>query len=593
MNVEQNNEAGALSDGAPTLRAVNPELSSKDQKVMGSRTAAGRARTDIYSDVFPNLREGDIVTGTIIKKLPTAVLVDIGLKAEGILPLTEFRNPDDIREGEQIKVYLDAMEDRDGFPVISKRKADFQLAWETIKQKSESAEGVPATVIRRVKGGLAVEVLGLDAFLPGSQVDLRPVPNLDDVVGKQFEVKILSVNWYKKNIVVSRRALLEERQEQLKKELFARLQVGDVVEGTVKTVTDFGAFVDIGGVDALLHISDLAWSKVVHPNEVVEVGEKLQVKVLTADPNTGRITVGLKQLTPHPWERVEEKYPIGSRIRGRVTTLAEYGAFVELEKGVEGLIHISEMSWTKSVHHPSQLLQVDQEVEAVVLNIDKDNRRISLGLKQTTPDPWSLIDEKYSVGQRIEGRVKALKEFGAFVEIEEGIEGLIHNADISWTKRVRHPRDELKRGQKVETIILGIDKENRRITLGLKQTQEDPFYLLSRELKEGDVIMARILDLPKPGVVVALPHGIEGFVPLSQLARGGRKAKENYQIGEEIQLKVVRIDLANRRVTLSERALLSDAESPIQEEQEEFEQEERPTDRFTLEDHIRDDESEV
>lgn len=593
MNVENNRETGALSDSAPANSPVNPEASPSDQRLVASRVMVGRTRNDIYSDVFPSFREGDIVTGTIVKKLPTGVLVDIGLKAEGMLPLTEFRNPDDIREGEQIRVYLDAIEDRDGFPVISKKKADFQLAWETIKQKSESAEGVPATVIRRVKGGLAVEVLGLDAFLPGSQVDLRPVPNLDDMVGRQFEVKILSVNWYKKNIVVSRRALLEERQEQLKKELFARLQVGDVVEGTVKTITDFGAFVDIGGVDALLHISDLAWSKVVHPNEVVEVGEKLQVKVLTADPNTGRITVGLKQLVPHPWERVEEKYPIGSRIRGRVTTLAEYGAFVELEKGVEGLIHISEMSWTKSIHHPSQLLQVDQEVEAVVLNIDKDNRRISLGLKQTMPDPWSLIDEKYAVGQRVEGRVKALKDFGAFVEIEEGIEGLIHNADISWTKRVRHPRDELKRGQKVETIILGIDKENRRITLGLKQTQEDPFYLLSRELKEGDVIMARILDLPKPGVVVALPHGIEGFVPLSQLTRGGKKAKENYQIGEEIQLKVVRIDLANRRVTLSERALAPDAENPVQEEPEEFEREEHPTDRFTLEDHIRDDEDEA
>ncbi|MEO0053192.1 MAG: 30S ribosomal protein S1, partial [candidate division WOR-3 bacterium] len=404
----------------------------------------------LYDTSFPSYREGEIVTGTIIKRVQNAVLVDIGLKAEGILPLEEFRNPDEAVEGRKIQVYIDALENKDGFPVLSKKKADFQLAWEIIKQKSESGEPVKAVVLRRVKGGLAVDVFGLDAFLPGSQVDLRPVPNLDALVNQELEVKILSVNWHKKNIVVSRRALLEERQEALRRELLQRIQVGDIIEGTVKTVTEFGAFIDIGGVDALLHISDLAWVKVVHPSEVVQPGEKLKVKVLSADTNTGRITVGLKQLTPHPWEKVEEKYPIGSRVRGRITTLAEYGAFVELEKGIEGLIHISEMSWTKSIHHPAQLLSVDQEVEAVVLNIDKENRRISLGLKQTQPDPWSLIDERYKVGQRVTGKVKSLKDFGAFVELEEGIEGLIHNQDISWTKRIKHPREELRKGQVVE-----------------------------------------------------------------------------------------------------------------------------------------------
>ncbi len=541
-------------------------------------------RMAIYETSFPVLHEGEIVTGTIVKRLSNAVLVDIGLKAEGILPLDEFRNPGEAREGHRIQVYIDALEDKDGFPVISKKKADFQLAWETIKQKSETAEPVKATVLRRVKGGLAVDVLGLDAFLPGSQVDVRPVPNLDVLVGQEIEVKILAVNWYKKNIVVSRRSLIEERQEALRRELLQRLQIGDIIDGTVKTITEFGAFIDIGGIDALLHISDLAWVKVVHPSEVVQVGEKIKVKVLSADQTTGRITVGLKQMTPHPWEKVEEKYPIGSRVRGRVTTLAEYGAFVELEKGIEGLIHVSEMSWTKMVHHPAQILSVDQEVEAAVLNIDKENRRISLGLKQTQPDPWSLIDERYKVGQRVSGKVKSLKDFGAFVELEEGIEGLIHNADISWTKRIKHPRDELKKGQVVETIILEIDKENRRISLGLKQTQEDPFYKLSQDLKSGDVIRARIIDMPKPGLVVGLNYGIEGFVPMSQLARSGKKIRENYQIGEELELKVLKVDLNNRRVTLSEKALQP-------EEEEKFEEqipEERPSDRFTLEDHLRD-----
>jgi len=540
----------------------------------------------VYDISFPSFKEGEIVFGTIVKRLSNAVLVDIGLKAEGILPLDEFRNPDEAVEGAKVQVCIEALEDKDGFPVISKKKADFQLAWETIKEKSESSESVKATVLRRVKGGLAVDVLGLDAFLPGSQVDLRPVPNLDELVGKELEVKILTVNWHKKNIVVSRRALLEERQDALRREILSRLQVGDIIEGTVKTITEFGAFINIGGIDALLHISDLAWIKVVHPSEVVQIGDRLKVKVLSADPNTGRITVGLKQLTSHPWEKVEEKYPIGSRVRGRVTTLAEYGAFVELEKGIEGLIHISEMSWTKSIHHPAQILSVDQEIEAVVLNIDKENRRISLGLKQTMPDPWSLIDERYSVGQRVTGRVKSLKEFGAFVEIAEGMEGLIHNADISWTKRVKHARDELRKGQLVETIILEIDKENRRISLGLKQTQEDPFYKLSQELKTGDVIKARIIDIPKPGLVVALNYGIEGFVPSSQLLKAGKRLKENYQIGDELELKVLRIDLDNRRVTLSERALHPQHER--EQKTEEEIPEERPPDKFTLEDHLRD-----
>jgi small subunit ribosomal protein S1 len=535
------------------------------------------------------LREGDIVKGRIVKRMEDGILVDLGLKSEGLLALNEFDSPDDISEGSEVSVYLELLEDREGFPVISKRKADFQLAWETIKQKSESSEGVPAIVRKKVKGGLVVAILGLEAFLPGSQVDVRPVPNLDALIGRSLEVKILTVNWFKKNIVVSRRMLLEEQLAKARREAFARIKIGEVMEGTVKTVTDFGAFVDIGGLDALIHIHDLAWNKVVHPKEVVNVGDKINVKVLTAEEGTGRVTVGLKQLQPHPWEGVETRYPIGGRARGRVTNLAEYGAFVELEKGIEGLVHNSEMSWTKQIHHPSQLVQPGDAVEVVVLNIDKEHRRISLGLKQTTPDPWSLIEEKYSIGQRVEGRVRSLKDFGAFVEIEEGIEGLVANKDLSWTKKVKHPREILKKGQKTETIVLEIDKENRRIALGYKQTKEDPFYRVSKDFKEGDVIRGRIIDLPKPGVVVALPHGIEGFVALGQLARGGKKAKDKYKIGEELDLRITRIDLDHRRVALSERALVK----PEPEERErprerpELYEEYRAEDRFTLEDHLR------
>ncbi|MBM3313578.1 30S ribosomal protein S1 [candidate division WOR-3 bacterium] len=608
MPVEDSKPEGLTSPSeSESVSTVLSGVSQPEAPPIPPKPAATPAKTtsELYAESFPKLRLGDIVTGRVVKRLPNAVLVDIGLKAEGVLSVDEFRNQDDAAEGREVKVYLEAFEDRDGFPVVSKKKADFQLAWETIKQKSESGEGVPATVIKRVKGGLAVEILGLDAFLPGSQVDLRPVPNLDDLMGKHFEVRILTVNWYKKNIVVSRRLLLEERQAQIRRELFTRLNVGDLIDGTVKTITDFGAFIDIGGVDALLHISDLAWNKVVHPTEVVNVGDQLKIKVISADPSTGRITVGLKQLTPHPWERVEEKYPVGSRVRGRVTTLAEYGAFVELEKGIEGLVHISEMSWTKSIHHPSQIVNVDQEIETVILNVDKENRRISLGLKQTLPDPWSSVDERYHIGQRVEGRVKTLKDFGAFVEIEEGVDGLLHIADMSWTRHVNHPREEVKKGQRIETIILGIDKDARRITLGLKQTQEDPFYTISKELSEGDLVRARIIDLPKPGVVVGLSHEIEGFVPLNQLARGGKKAKEKYQIGEELELRVLRIDLDNRRIALTERGIHPELDEPVEEPPERPERPERErrrereryrdeelTDRFTIEDRLREFEEE-
>uniref|UniRef100_A0A7C6EG95 30S ribosomal protein S1 n=1 Tax=candidate division WOR-3 bacterium TaxID=2052148 RepID=A0A7C6EG95_UNCW3 len=548
---------------------------------------------DIYAQSFPKIKEGEIIKGRIIRNLGNVVLVDMGLKSEGILPTDEFKSPEEIVEGKEIWVYLEALEDKEGFPVISKKKADFQLAWDTIRQKAEKGVGVSATVRKKVKGGLAVEVLGLDAFLPGSQVDIRPINNLDSLIGKTFDVKIVSVNWFKKNIVVSRRMLLEEEAKRAREAAFAKIKVGEVIEGTVKTITEFGAFIDIGGIDALLHISDLAWNKVVHPKELVNIGEKIKVKVLSADPDSGRVTVGLKQLTPHPWDGIEERYPIGSRVKGVVTTLAEYGAFVELEKGIEGLIHVSEMSWTKTIHHPSQILKVGDTVETVVLSIDKENRRISLGLKQTTPDPWSLIDEKYHVGQRVSGRIKSLKDFGAFVEIEEGIEGLIHNNDLSWTRKVKHPREVVKKDQRVETIILEIDKENRRIALGLKQTKEDPYYRFSKEYKEGDTVKARIIDLPKPGVVVNLPYGIEGFVPLSQLARGARKTKEKYKIGEEIDLMVTKIDLAERRIGLSEKMLYKPTEAeetkPKKRGRKKVVETEQPTeiDRFTLEDHLK------
>jgi small subunit ribosomal protein S1 len=530
------------------------------------KSEKGASLQKIYEQAFPELNPGDIVKGKIVRSLANGVIIDLGLKSEAFLPLDEFDSADEVVEGKEVDVLLESIENKEGVPIISKRKAEFQIAWNVFEEKSQSTETIPAKVTKKVKGGLIVQILSQEAFLPGSQIDVKPVFNFDALIGQTFEVRIISLNPAKHNIIVSRRVLLEEKINEARQRVFSTVKIGDVVEGTVTSLADFGAFIDIDGVDALLHISDLSWDKVVHPKEVVNIGEKIQVKILNLDPETFRITVGRKQLEKHPWEEIENKYQIGSKISGQVTALAEYGAFVELEKNVEGLIHISEMSWNRSIHHPSQILKVGDLVEAVVLNIDRDNRRISLGLKQTLPDPWSVIEETHQIGQKVEGRITSLKNFGAFVELEPGIEGLIRNQDLSWTKRVRHPREIVKKNQKVEAMILDIDKENRQLALGLKQTQEDPFYTLSTEFKVGDTIRGRIVEIARMGIVVNLPHSIEGFVPKSQLfykfdkkedeaAPAPDASPSKYQIGEEIELKISFIDYDQRKVGLSEKAL--------------------------------------
>jgi len=539
----------------------------------------------LISESLSSLHVGEIVTGKIARVEGNSVLIDLGWKSEGVLSITEFNEPEAIKVGDDVIVFVESLENREGLPVISKKKADFQMAWDTIKRKLEAEESCPALVRKKVKGGLQVEVFGLDAFLPGSQVDIRSVTDFDAYIGKEIEVKIIKVNWNKRNIVVSRRMLLEEELARLHKEALDRLNVDEVVEGIVKNIVDFGAFIDLGGLDALLHISDISWKKIVHPAEVLKVGEKIKVKVLTKNEETGRVTVGLKQLTPHPWDNVDKRYSIGSRVKGTVTSFTDYGAFVELEKGIEGLIHISEMSWTRTVSHPAQILQIGHEVETIVLSMDKDNRRISLGLKQTTPDPWSMIDERYHIGQRLEGTVTSLKNFGAFVEIQEGIEGLVRNVDLSWTKRIKHPREILKKGERVETIILDVDKESRRITLGLKQTQEDPFYSWSKEHKEGAHVLGKIIDMPSSGVVVALTEEIEGFVPQQQLRkRKIKKIKDHYRLGEELQLIIRRIDLKGRRVILSERDYYKKTEAKERRHAESI----QAPKGFSLKDHLAD-----
>ncbi len=517
--------------------------------------------TNIYDSTLFNLREGEIITGKIVKRIGNSVLVDLGLKSEGFLPLDEFKNLSEIEPGREVSVFLETLENKEGFPVISKKKADFLLAWERIKKMYEIGEPASALVQKRIKGGFLVEILGVDAFLPGSQIDVKSQTEEGDIVNKEIGVKIVKLNWLRKNIVVSRRLLIEEEQEKAKRRIFDKVKIGDVIEGVVRNITEFGAFIDIGGVDALLHVADLTWGKVTHPSEILKIGDKINVKMLSLDFDSGRISVGLKQLMPHPWDGIEERYPIGSKIKGRVTSVVDYGAFVELEKGVEGLVHISEMSWTKSIKHPSQILEESDVVEAVVLSIDRENKRISLGIKQTKPDPWSVLDQKYNIGDKVTVKVKKLKEYGAFVELEEGIEGLIHLSDFSWTKKIKQPKEVLKRGQKVEAVVIKLDRENRRIALSLKHTKEDPFEKFVAQYSESETIKAKVVDLLSQGIGVQLDYGIEEFIPISKLnIPKGKKTKDLFSMGSELDVVINKINHKTRRISLTEKGLKESVE---------------------------------
>lgn len=500
-------------------------------------------------------REGDIVKATIIKKTQNGILLNLGLKAEGFLPLEEFADPEDAEEGKIVHVYLEAYENRDGFPVISKKKADFQLAWDRIKHVYENGETASCTIKKRIKGGYSVDLMGVEAFMPSSQIEYKSQSDSASLIGQKADVKIVKINMLRKNIVVSRKMALEEEQAKARKRIFSKMKVGDIIEGTVRNLTDFGAFIDIGGIDALLHITDISWFKITHPAEVVKPGDKIQIKVLIMDRETGRIAVGLKQLSMHPWEAIENKYPVGTRVKGRVTSVVDYGAFVELEKGIEGLIHISEMSWTKDVKDPSSFLKVGDITEAVVLSIDRSEQRISLGMKQTKPDPWSTVDEKLTVGEKVVVKVTNLKDFGAFVQIIDGVEGLIHVNDFFWDKKVKKASDYLRKGQKVEAVICSVDRKNRRISLSIKHCKEDPFTKFAETHAEGSKVTGKISDILPKGIRLVLEGGVEEFIPANYLARRGKKPKDLYTLGEDIEATVRKVNTRLRRVILSEKEI--------------------------------------
>ncbi|MDH4037317.1 MAG: 30S ribosomal protein S1 [Candidatus Krumholzibacteria bacterium] len=521
--------------------------------------ATGRsASTAIaYEDTITTFEEGQIVKGHVTEIRENEVIIDVGFKSEGSIPRAEFRSIENLAVGDPFDVYLEKLENQEGLVVLSKEKADFFKVWGQIKDFHDNNEVVQGRVKRRIKGGLVVDLFGVDAFLPGSQIALRQVPNLDDLMGQTLDFKIIKINKRRRNIVVSRRVVLEEKREELKRGLMGELESGQVREGIVKNVTDFGAFVDLGGVDGLLHLTDMTWGRVGHPSDVVQIGQKIAVKVLDFDREKEKISLGLKQLTPHPWEGVNERYPVGTRIKGRVVSITDYGAFVELEKGVEGLIHISEMSWTKHVKHPSKILSVGQDVEAVVLKVDKDAQKISLGLKQTEPDPWTTIERRYPGGTRLKGIVRNLTNFGAFVEIEEGIDGLLHISDMSWAKRVRHPSEVVKKGDLVDVIVLEISQDKKRISLGMKQLTENPWEQLAVDYAPDVETTGKITRILDRGAVVELRHDVEGFVPVGHMGMEDILHPEQYfQVGEELPLRVIKVDPKSKRIVLSVSAWL-------------------------------------
>ena len=500
--------------------------------------------------------ENSIVPGKIVEKRNDGALVDIGYKAEGFIPATEFRNWADVKVGDQVDVYLEEIENENSMPGISLQKANFIKSWNKITSEYGEGSVITGLMKHRVKGGIIIDLNGVEAFLPGSQIDIGPVKNMDDFIGKEYEFKILKINQERRNIVVSRRELLEASRKDRRSQLLKDMEVNQIRKGVVKNITDFGAFIDLGGIDGLLHITDMSWGRISHPSEMLEIGQEVEVMILDIDYDKERVSLGLKQKTKNPWDEVETKYPVGSTVKGRIVNIMPYGAFVEIEQGVEGLIHVSEMSWTKRVTKAGDIVSVGEEVEAVVLDIDKEGKKISLGLRQKTRNPWEVLAEKYPAGSRIKGKVRNMTSYGAFVEIENDIDGMIHVSDMSWTRKINNPNEMLKVGDEVEAVILDIDPQQQRISLGLKQIEEDPWANINDLYKIGDVVSGKVTKITAFGAFIALSHKIDGLVHISQISKDRvEKVKDKLSLGQEIEARVIKIDRDERRIGLSIKAL--------------------------------------
>ncbi len=496
------------------------------------------------------LKKNDVVLGTVVQLTPDSVIVDVGYKSEGIIPLKEFADENgetNVNVGDTYDVLYGGGESESGLLILSKERADRQKIWNSL----EEGAVVQGRIESRIKGGLSVDI-GVNAFLPGSQVDLRPVRNLDKVIGETFDFKIIKLNKRRGNIVLSRRVLLEQERESLRTDTLKTLEDDQVAEGIVKNLTDYGAFIDLGGIDGLLHITDMSWGRVKHPSDLLAVGDKINVKVLKFDKEKERVSLGLKQIIPDPWLDVDNKFPVGGKVSGKVVSLTDYGAFVELADGVEGLIHVSEMSWTKRIKHPNKILNVGDDVESVVLALDVENRRISLGLKQVEPNPWEVIGEKFPMGTIIEGQVKNITDFGIFVGVDEGIDGLVHISDLSWTKRVKHPSELYKKGDLVRAVVLNIDRENERFSLGIKQLAEDPWETVPTRYAPNTIVRGLVTSVTDFGIFLELEEGIEGLVHVSEISKEKVESpKECAEVGQELEAVVIHVDTSDRKIALS------------------------------------------
>ena len=506
---------------------------------------------DRYLSTFSEINEREIVTGRVIGMNEKEILIDIGFKSEGVILRNEFTEENLPEVGEKLDVYLERMEDESGKTVLSKEKADFLRRWTELRNNHETGEIISGRIIRRIKGGMIVDLNGVQAFLPGSQIDIRPVKDFDKYIDSDIDLRVVKFNEFRKNVVVSHKAILEESMAEQRDELFKKLEVGSVMEGRVKNITDFGVFIDLGGIDGLLHITDLSWGRVNHPSELIGMDDTLTVKIIDYDQEKTRVSLGLKQLTPHPWDNVDDKYPEGTNIKGKIVSLTNYGAFVEIEPGIEGLVHVSEMSWTRHIKNPSEMYTLGDEVEAVVLAIDSEDRKISLGAKQLQDDPWDEIEEKYMMGTIVKGSVINLTQFGAFVELEEGIDGLIHVSDLSWTKIVRHPKEIIEKGQEVEVRVLEVSRESRRIALGLKQVGDDPWPDLVKQFETGKEVEGEIVRVLDKGIILNLDQDVEGIIPFGSQPKRQRKAlSSKHKPGQKLKGVVMEVKPEDKKVVL-------------------------------------------
>ena len=538
--------------------SLGSEEGKREEKELPRRDEPEDFQT-LYEESLKTLEEGQILRGIVVDITPDHVTVDVGYKSEGQIPMQEFLKRDkkvDVKIGDRIEVLLERKESDEGALILSKEKADRINVWKDISRSCREGEVIEGEIVGKVKGGLSVDIGRIQAFLPGSQIDTKPVRNLDALIGQRLKFKVLKFNRKRNNIVLSRRILLDEERKHLREETLFNLKEGDIIEGTVKNLTEYGAFVDLGGMDGLLHITDISWGRVGHPSERLNVGDRMKVKVLHFDREKEKVSLGLKQVMPDPWEKVPKKYPGGSRVKGKVVNVTDYGVFVELEEGVEGLVHISELTWSKKMKHPSKIVHLGDTVEVMVLDCDPVKRRISLGMKQTEPNPWALIEEKYPVGTKVVGRVKTVTDFGIFIGFDEGVDGLVHVSEMSWTKKIKHPSELYKKGQEVEAVVLNIDRKNERFSLGIKQLTPDPWKDVARRYRKGEVVVGKVTNVTDFGAFVELEEGIEGLVHVSEISREKvEKPSDVLKVGETLSAVVLHIDPHDRRIGLSVKGL--------------------------------------